>query len=71
MGGKAPETVHDIFMMRYFEDMTVEAGCSCGRDHEEGRPFLNYVVYPVLHALKIALLIFLFNFLLTFVNFLL
>lgn len=65
MGGKAPETVHDIFMMRYFEDMTVEAGCSCGRDHEEGRPFLNYVVYPVLHALKIALLIFLFNFLLT------
>lgn len=64
-GGKAPETVHDIFMMRYFEEMSVEAGCSCGREHEEGRPFVTYVLNPVLHALKIALLIFLFNFVLT------
>ena len=66
-GGKAPETVRDIFMMRYFEDMSVEAGCSCGREHEEGKPFVTYVLNPVLHALKIALLIFLFNFALTLI----
>ena len=64
-GGKEPETVRDIFMMRYFEDMSVEAGCSCGREHQEGRPFITYVLYPVLHALKVALLIFAFNFALT------
>lgn len=64
-GGKAPETVRDIFMLRYFEDMSVEAGCSCGREHEEGRPFVTYVLYPVLHALKVVLLIFLFNVVLT------
>lgn len=64
-GGKPPETVRDLFMLRYFEEMSVEAGCSCGREHEEDKPFVTYVLNPVLHALKIALLIFLFNFVLT------
>ena len=61
-GAKAPETVRDIFMLRYFEDMGVEDGCSCGRPHEDGRPFMTYVVGPILHALKIAALMFVFNF---------
>ena len=63
-GAKAPETVHDIFMVRYFEEMEAVNGCSCGRPHDENRPFINYVVGPVLHALKIAALMFAFNFLL-------
>ena len=63
-GVKKPETVHEIFMVRYFEDMGVEEGCSCGRPHDDSRPFMTYVVGPVLHALKIAALMFAFNFVL-------
>ncbi len=63
-GAREPETVHEIFMVRYFEDMGVEEGCSCGRPHDDSRPFMNYVVGPVLHALKIAALMFAFNFIL-------
>lgn len=61
-GAKAPETVRDIFMLRYFEDMGVEDGCSCGRPHDDNRPFMRYVVGPILHALKIAGLMLVFNF---------
>lgn len=61
-GAKEPETVHDIFMLRYFEEMGVEDGCSCGRVHDDNRPFMTYVVGPILHALKIAALMFAFNF---------
>ncbi len=63
-GARAPETVHEIFMVRYFEDMGVEEGCSCGRPHDDNRPFTTYVVGPILHALKIAALMFAFNFVL-------
>jgi hypothetical protein len=49
-------------MVRYFEDMEAVDGCSCGREHDDGRPFMKYVVGPVLHALKIAGLMFAFNF---------
>lgn len=65
-GEKAPQTTHEIFIKRYFEETAVEAGCSCGREHEEGKPFLNYIVYPLLHALKVAGFVLLVNFLLTF-----
>ncbi len=65
-GGKAPETVHEIFMLRYFEESVVEEGCSCGREHEEGKPFKTYFFNPLLHALKVAVFIFLVNFALTF-----
>lgn len=61
-GAKAPETVRDIFMLRYFEDIGVEDGCSCGRPHEDGRPLMTYVVGPILHALKIAGMMLVFNF---------
>lgn len=66
-GEKAPETVHEIFMLRYFEELAVEEGCSCGREHEEGKPFKTYCLNPLLHSLKVAAFIFLVNFLLTFV----
>ena len=62
-GVKKPETVHEIFMVRYFEEMGAVDGCSCGRPHEEGKPFRTYVIGPILHALKIAALMFGFNFL--------
>lgn len=65
-GGEKPKTVRDIFMTRYFEDMAVEEGCSCGREHEEGKPFKTYFLNPLLHSLKVAAFIFLVNFLLTF-----
>ena len=65
-GEKAPETVHEIFMLRYFEELAIEEGCSCGREHEEGKPFKNYFISPVLHALKVAVFIFLVGFVLTF-----
>ncbi len=65
-GEKAPETVHEIFMLRYFEELEIEEGCSCGREHEEGKPFKTYFVNPLLHALKVAAFIFLVNFFLTF-----
>ena len=62
-GAKKPETVRDIFMLRYFEDMGAADGCSCGREHDDSRPFMTYVVGPVLHALQITALMFIFNFL--------
>ena len=63
-GARKPETVHEIFMLRYFEDMEAVNGCSCGRPHDDDRPFMKYVVGPILHALKIAALMLGFNFLL-------
>lgn len=63
-GARQPETVREIFMLRYFEDMEAVNGCSCGREHDDNRPFMKYVVGPILHALKIAALMFGFNFLL-------
>ena len=63
VGAKEPETVRDIFMLRYFEDMGAADGCSCGREHDDSRPFMTYVVGPILHALKITALMFVFNFL--------
>ena len=40
-------------------------GCACGRTHEENNPLKNYVLSPLVHALKVALFIFLVNFILT------
>ncbi|MBQ8319359.1 MAG: arsenic efflux protein [Clostridia bacterium] len=65
-GEKKPQTVHEIFMLRYYEGMAIEEGCSCGREHEEGKPFKTYVLNPLLHSLKVAAFILLVNFVLTF-----
>lgn len=61
----APQTTKEIFMQAYLAERDVEVNCSCGRTHEEDRPWMNYFVYPLLHALKVAGFIFLVNFVLT------
>ena len=62
-----PNTTHEIFIQRYLEERDVEVNCSCGRQHDEERPWMNYLVYPVLHALRVAAFILLVNFVLTLV----
>lgn len=37
---------------------------SCGREHDEGKPWLTYFVRPLLHALQVAAFIFIVNFVL-------
>lgn len=63
----AATTTHEIFMQRYFEERDVEVNCACGRVHDNDNPVMNYFVYPLLHALKVALFIFLVNFALTWI----
>lgn len=63
----APTTTKEIFLQRYLDERDVEVNCSCGRQHDEQRPWLNYLVYPLLHALKVAAFIFLVNFVLTWI----
>ncbi|MBO5412602.1 MAG: arsenic efflux protein [Clostridia bacterium] len=60
-----PTTTKEIFMQAYLDDRSIEANCSCGRAHATGGTFSKYVVYPLLHALQVALFIFLVNFALT------
>ena len=62
-----PTTTHEIFIQRYLEEKDVEVTCSCGRQHDEARPWMNYLVYPILHALRVAAFILLVNFVLTVV----
>ncbi len=64
---KHPNTTHEIFMRAYLEEKDVEVRCSCGRTHDETRPFMNYFVYPLLHTLKVATFIFFVNFVLTWI----
>ena len=64
---KNPNTTHEIFIRAYLEEKDVEVRCSCGRTHDETRPFMNYFVYPLLHTLKVAAFIFLVNFVLTWI----
>lgn len=60
-----PTTVHEIFMQRYLQEKEVEVNCSCGRSHNGEGPWKQYLLYPFLHTLKVAGLIFLVNFALT------
>ena len=58
-------TTHEIFMQRFLEEREVEANCSCGRSHAGEGPWKQYLLYPLLHTLKVAGFIFLVNFVLT------
>lgn len=60
-----PTTTKEIFIRAYLAERDVEVNCSCGRTHEPDRPWRNYLLYPLLHALKVAAFIFLVNFVLT------
>ena len=62
---KKPETVHDYFMQQYLDDREVDANCACGREHDGDNPWKNYLLYPLLHTLRVAAFIFLVNFVLT------
>ena len=62
-----PTTTHEIFMQRYLEEKDVEVNCSCGRSHQTEVWWKNYLFYPFLHMLKVALFIFIVNFALTWI----
>ncbi len=62
---KTPDTVHEIFIRQYIAEKDVDVKCSCGRSHEGDPVWKKYVLYPVWHTLKVALFIFLVNFVLT------
>ena len=47
------------------EERDVEASCSCGRDHSGESAWKKYLLYPLLHVLKVGAFIFLVNFVLT------
>lgn len=50
---------HDFFFRKEESECT-----SCGRDHDDGKPWKTYFLQPVLHALQVAAFIFVVNFLL-------
>ena len=62
-----PTTTHEIFIQRYQEERDVETSCSCGRDHSGESAWKKYLLYPLLHMLKVGAFIFLVNFLLSFI----
>ncbi len=63
---KAPTSVHDYFIREYLAEKETDVNCSCGRRHEEGdSAWKSYLLYPILHTLKVAAFIFLVNFVLT------
>ena len=62
---KEPKTTREIFMRGYLAEKDVEVNCSCGRKHEGDGAWKNYLLYPLLHTLKVGVFIFLVNFALT------
>lgn len=50
---------HDFFFRKEESECT-----SCGRDHDDGKPWKTYFLQPVLHALQVAAFIFVVNLLL-------
>ncbi len=62
----APKSAHEYFIRSYLDEKEVDVNCSCGRRHEEAEsPWKNYLLYPLLHTLKVCAFIFLVNFALT------
>jgi hypothetical protein len=64
MENGVPENTREIFMQRYLDEKDVQVTCSCGRDHSGESAWKNYVLYPLLHTLKVGLFILLVNFVL-------
>ncbi len=63
---QAPRSVRDYFISQYQAEKEVDVNCSCGRRHDEGDgAWKSYLLYPLLHTLKVAAFIFLVNFVLT------
>ncbi len=60
-----PKNAHEYFINSYLEEKEVDVNCSCGRRHDSENGWKNYLLYPLLHAVKVAAFIFLVNFVLT------
>lgn len=52
--------VHSLF----FKNDEKEECTSCGREHDEGKPWMTYFLHPLLHSLQVAAFIFIVNFVL-------
>ncbi len=61
---ETPQTTHEIFVQRYLSERDVEVNCSCGRKHDGESAWKNYLLYPLLHTLKVGAFILLVNFVL-------
>ena len=59
---ETPTGVKDIFMQRYLDEKDVEVVCSCGKSHFGNENWKKYVLYPIIHAFKVAFFIFAVNF---------
>ena len=62
---KTPKTTREIFVRQYLSDKEVVVKCACGRSHEADGVWKKYLLFPLLHALKVGAFIFLVNFVLT------
>ncbi|MBQ4053103.1 MAG: arsenic efflux protein [Clostridia bacterium] len=62
---KSPTSTREIFIGRYMDERDGDVVCSCGRPHDGESGWKTYLLYPALHALKVAAFIFLVNFVLT------
>ncbi len=60
----APRSVQEYFIDRYLQEKETDVNCSCGRRHDDESAWRNYLLYPLLHTLKVAAFIFLVNFVL-------
>jgi hypothetical protein len=59
--GAGVKTTHDLFFER--TDVAYGFECtSCGREHDEEKPFQTYFLDPLWHALKVAFFIFVVQF---------
>lgn len=59
--GAGVKTTHDLFFER--TDVAYGFECtSCGREHDEEKPFQTYFLNPLWHALKVAFFIFVVQF---------
>ena len=58
---ETPKTTKDLFFER--TDVAYGFECtSCGRDHDDEKPFRTYFIDPLLHTLKVAFFIFVVQF---------
>ena len=58
----APKNVKDIFLSRYQEEKEIDVVCACGKTHGGDSKWQTYLLYPLLHALRVAAFILAVNF---------
>ncbi len=60
-----PTSTREIFIKQYLSEKDVDVVCACGRTHETDNAWKKYLLYPLLHALRVGAFIFIVNFVLT------